>query len=293
MLRRLRKVAVWTALGISLLAAAGAGATLGSFLLSPPSSPGLQDLEIHSWWFSYRDATGTGASPAAASPWIFGAYSICALLAALAGARANAHAERGGSPVALFFSVAFFTLCLEGLRAPAALLFLRGHSISAGVVLTRVVYGGRFAGELALLAAGLHALEMTYRRDIVILGTLVAISLGIAIYVPIDRTAFLSSLLFKLGDEQGVWFAELALAVLIIGSLAAAASIRRSGWVGVLAVSSALLLAGRQILSFSGSPGRLAAGLALLCAGAAAALIALGRQTRTGELEKEPEAESG
>ncbi len=294
MRRSLRKAVAWSALGLGLLAAAGAGACLASLIAFPPPAPGLRELESHPWWFTYRDAPQGGAAAGSAPLWTVGACAACALLAALAGARANAHAERGGSSVALFFSVAFFTLCLEALRGPAALLFAWGHSLSPGVVLTRVVYGGRFAGELALLAAALHAMEINYRKNVVYLGILLLVALAIAFYIPIDRTAFLSSLLFKLGDEQGAWFTDLALGVLATAGLAGAAVTRRAGWTAALAVSSALLFAGREILSFSAPAGTLAAGLALLAAGMALALLALGRQTaRVAELPKggEPGAE--
>jgi hypothetical protein len=286
----LARTAAAAALGAALLLAAGAGACLATLLATPHGADPLAELTAHPWWFTYSDPARSAGSEAL---WGIGAAAAWAILAGAAGSGARARAERAGSRVALFFAVAFFAFALEALRGPAAVFYARWHWISGCIVLTRAVYGGRFLAELALLAAGLHALQMRYRRDIVLLGVLLLVALAIAMYIPIDRTSFLASLTYKLGDEQGVWFANLALGILAVGSLAGAAAIRGDRGNYVLAAAAAVLIVGRQLMSFSGSPLRLAAGFVLAAAGMGVSLLVLARARGDDVAEGSPSTGRG
>jgi hypothetical protein len=260
----LRDSAFFTGLCISALLVAGAGASLAYLISLPAAGAELASLPLHPWWFSYRDArTADPAYPLLT----LGVCLAIGILAAVSSLRARSFFPRASSGIALFFTVYLFSLCLECLRGPLALLIANHVSIPVAILGSRIVYGGRFAGELAIVIAGLRALELKYRRNSVLIGGLLLISFAIAATLPIDGTAFLSSLVFKLGDEQSAWFVEIALGVLGAASFAAAGFSRGMGRYQVLAASSVMLFMGRQIVSFSGTPALLAAGIAVQAAG--------------------------
>jgi hypothetical protein len=271
-----RNAIFFPAAALALLIGIGTSALLAVFLTVPSAGQALTSLPDHPWWFVYSDAPraseaqlATATALAIPSPlWSIAAAIAAAALAIPASFRARALVERAYSPIAAFLAVFFLSLCLEGLRVGAAFLVVTGRSIPAAVVLTRAVYGGRFLGILALLAAGLYCMEMKYAKHLLLALGALAVSFAMAASIPIDRTVFVAQLTYKLGDEQGLWFVSLVLAILVLAAGTGAALVRRDRRFLVLAGGSALLLAGREILSFSTRPALLACGLALLTGGA-------------------------
>jgi presenilin-like A22 family membrane protease len=144
--------------------------------------------------------------------------------------------------------------------------------ITAAVVLTRIIYGARFAGLLGLLFAGLYCIDFKYRRYGVLTAVIFLVSFAMAAYIPVDRTEFLMQLTLKLGDEQGVWFVSLIIGVLALGTAAVAATAKKNGKYLWLAAGLALLLVSRELLFFGVNPVLLAAGLAALAGGTALCL---------------------
>jgi len=163
-----------------------------------------------------------------------------------------------------------FSLGLECLRAGGALLFAESGSIALSVLLTRVVYWGRFVGLFGLLLAGLYSLELKYTRFMVVGGVVMLVSFAMAAYIPVDRTVFLAQLTWRLGDEQSVWFLNVALEALAILTCVAAAVMRRQAGLLRFAIAVALFVATREIQFFAVQPVPVAAGLA---AQAAAAIL--------------------
>ncbi len=272
----LKNAAFFSALAVALLIAAAAGCAFAFFLATPGSMENLVWLTSHTWWFLYGAQNGNPL-------WTLGAVTLIAPLAFIFALRARALFGRDPSPLAMFFMVYLFTLCLEGLRGSSAFLFATDRSVAAVAVLTRAVYGGRFTGHLALLAAGLYALELKYPKALIFLSVIFVTSLAIASYLPMDGTVFLSPFMYKLGDEWGVWFAENCLGILAAASMAGAALSKGKKEYYVLAGASLVVFAGRQIVSFSGPPVLLAAGLMLLLAGITTFLGVLGKIHRGTE----------
>jgi hypothetical protein len=256
----LKNAAFFSALAVSLMISAAAGCAFAFFLGTPDSSEALLSLTSHPWWFIYG---GQNGGPL----WTLGAVMLVAPLASIFVLRARALFGRDPSPIAMFFIFYLFTLCLEGLRGASAFLFATDRSVTATAALTRTVYGGRFAGHFALLAAGLYALELKYPKTLVLTSVIIVTSLAIASNLPMDETVFLSPFMYKLGDEWGLWFAENCLGILAAASLAGAAFSKGKKKYYALAGASLAVFLGRQIVSFSGPPGLLAAGLILLIAG--------------------------
>jgi hypothetical protein len=270
-----RNTAFFPAAALALLVGIGASALLAVFLTVPSAGQSLSSLPDHPWWFVYAEARGASAGQRAGvaplqspSPlWSAAAAIAATALAIPACFRARALVGRASSPIATFLILFFLTLCIEGLRVAAAFLVVTGRSIPAAVVLTRAVYGGRFLGILALLAAGLYCMEMKYAKHLLLALGALAVSFAMAASIPIDMTVFVAQLTYKLGDEQGLWFVSLVLGILVLAAGAGAALVRRDPRFLVLAGGSALLLAGRETLFFSTRPVLLALGLTLLAGG--------------------------
>jgi hypothetical protein len=232
----------------------------------------LGSLTENPWWFDYQEP---GAATSLAALWRLAAAAAAAAVGILAATRAFALFNKSASPLLPFLMLFFFSLSLEGLRAGMAILYAADGSIGAGIFITRVMYWGRFVGLLALLASGLYCVDMKYRRFGVLAGALFLVSFAMAAYIPIDRTVFLAQMSWKLGDEQGVWFVNLTIGLLVLLTSAGGAITRRDRRFLWLAVGMALLLTSREILFFATSPIVLAGGLACLAGGSVVCLRVL------------------
>lgn len=250
-------VAVTSASVILLMLAFGAALGIVVLAMTPPDMDALRELPRNTWWFLYQDAPG---SPTAA--WRIGAAVIASLVSFVAVQRAHVDYRRVRSPVIPFVMMFLLSLGLECLRAGTALLFAADGSISLSVLLTRVIYWGRFVGLFGLLLAGLYGLELKYTRFMVLAGLAMLVSFAMAAYIPVDRTMFLAQLTWKLGDEQSVWFLTVALEALAIATCVAAAVTRKTVGGVRLAIAVALCVATREIQFFAVQPAPAAAGLA-------------------------------
>ncbi len=249
---------------ITVLFIAGAALALALFLSVPRAAVPLLPLPDNTWWFIYHDQP-EGGSPGAL--WRIGAAMAAACIAAAAAFRALALIGRNGSMLFPALMLFLFSLGPECLRAGTAYLYATDGSISAVVVLTRMIYWARFTGLLGLLLTGLYCIDFKYKRYGVLTAVIFLVSFAMAAYIPVDRTVFLMQLTWKLGDEQGVWFMSLIIGVLALCTASAAALMKRNGKYLWLAAGLALLLASRELLFFGSKPTILAAGLVALTAG--------------------------
>jgi hypothetical protein len=257
-------VAFFAAAAVTVLLIAGASFGLALLVATPGTAEPLRSLPDNPWWFMYREAPKAGSL---GSLWRIGAAIASACVALVAAFRSRALFRKSASPVLPFLILFLFSLGMECLRAGTGVLYALDRSISAGVLLTRLVYWARFVGLLALLLAGLFCIEMRYRRYIVLSGVVFLVSFAMAAYIPVDRTVFLAQLTWKLGDEQGVWFVNLVIGFLAVAASAGAALSKRDTRYLVLAGGFTLLLLSRELLFFSVAPMLLAGGLASLAAG--------------------------
>jgi len=252
-----------SALLVLLVVAAAAGFV--ALLVMPGLLDRLRALPDNRWWLLYREPQ-PGSAPLAL--WRIGAAAAAALISLAATFRMRAIYRRESSPVLPFIMVFFFALGLECLRAGAAVLFATDAPISISILFTRAIYWGRFAGMLSLLAASLYCMELKYRTFSRIAMGVPLVSFAMAAYIPLDRTLFLVQLTWKLGDEQSVWFVNLAIGALTILTATAAALTRRSPRFVRLAIAIAILVSSRELVSFAVQPGPMAAGLITQAAGA-------------------------
>jgi len=265
-------VAFSAASALLLLLVAGAVLGIAALLAMPVLLDRLRGLQENAWWFLYRDP-GTGAAPPAL--WRIGAAAAATLVSLAATLRARAISRRESSPVIPFLMMFFFSLGLECLRAGTAVLFATDGPVSFSILLTRVIYWGRFVGVLGLLIAGLYCANLKYRRFFLLAGVVLLVSFAMAAYIPMDRTVFLAQLTWKLGDEQSVWFVNLAIGLLAMFTGAAAGLARRGPRFVRLAIGLVLLVASREFMFFALQPAPLATGLIMQAAGAVLSLRAL------------------
>jgi len=262
------------AAAVTVIFAAAAALSLALIASTPSLGSALGSLPANPWWFSYLDPGPRDSG----QPVVVIAATLAAAAVGLAAAfRAWAAYRRGHAPVLPYLVLFLFTLGLECLRAPLALLVASDRSLPAAIVLTRAVYGGRFVGLLALLVAGLSCIDLKYRNTCVLGGAALLVSFAVASTIPIDRTVFLAELLWKLGDEQGVWFANLVISLLVLGAVVGGGFLKRNRRYFALAAGFLCLLAAREILFFGVSPARLAAGVIVLAVGIIVSLRWLSR----------------
>jgi hypothetical protein len=268
-----RLAAAYTA-GAAVAAAFAAlgGAALAILLTDARIAAALDGLVDHPWWMVYRGPAGD-----AASAWAVGSVTAAALWTAGCLLVARRLAARTPALPALAAGLLLLTIAFECLRGAAALLVADDRSIAAALFLSRTVCWARFTGLLALLLVALHALGLPEQRPVVLVPVALVAALAMAASVPIDRTTFLAQLVFRLGDEQGVWFVNLVIGALVPLSIAAGKLVRREARLGRLAIASVLLLAARELLFFGLHPVRLGLGLALLAAGSVLLLDAIRR----------------
>jgi len=260
------------AVAVAGIVTLGAAASIPFLAGRPEGFSLLRTLPSNTWWFQYADAAPTVSL---AAVWRITGAVLAAAFGVAASVRAWSLYRKGGSPLLPFLIAFLLSLSLEGLRAGCALLFAEDGSIAASLFLTRVIYWGRFVGLLSLLIAGLYSVELKYRRINFLVGVVLLVSFAMAAYIPVDRTTFLAQLTWKLGDEQGVWFVNLVLGVLVLATTALAALTRRDMRFLWLAAGAALFLAARELLFFALSHWALLGGLACLGGGAVVCLRTL------------------
>lgn len=267
-------VLFFIAAAMTTVVAGAAALSLALISSTPPLAGALGSLPGNPWWFRYLDPGPRDSLQPAA---VIAATLAAAAVGLAAAFRTWAAYRRTRAPVLPYFLLFLFSLGLECLRAPLALLVAGDRSLPAAIILTRAVYGGRFLGLLALLITGLQCIDLRYRNTWALGGAALLVSFAVASSLPIDRTVFLAELLWKLGDEQGVWFVNLVISLLVLGAVVGGALLKRNRRYFVLAAGFLCLLAAREILFFGVHPARLAAGIVVLAAGIIVSLGSLSR----------------
>ncbi|MDP3178840.1 MAG: hypothetical protein Q8M76_13120 [Spirochaetaceae bacterium] len=160
-------------------------------------------------------------------------------------------------------SVGFEIIRLIVFRAAAM-----GGSVYAQALLTRILLFARYAGYLSLFASGLFAAGFRSEKLGTIGAVILAVSLGLASAMPINTGAFAPTLDLRPGyAAMNMAFYAIASVVTVANFLFAARSTGESSYRSV-AMGAALFLIGHGIVISQWNPAWLAAGFALLAAGA-------------------------
>ncbi len=169
-----------------------------------------------------------------------------------------------------FLSLFLFSLLPETLRLASFNLQLWHASPLIGVILSRVVFGSRMFGLLALLFGSLYALDFQYQKYEMVVLAMVLVSFLLTFSLPFDPQLLLTNGMFKLNDEQGVFILYVSVAALLVVNNVISVVRGRTWWIlaGVCA-----MLAAREMMVFALSPLPLVGGGILFAGGAAAAYL--------------------
>ncbi|MBN1697164.1 MAG: hypothetical protein JW881_06600 [Spirochaetales bacterium] len=161
--------------------------------------------------------------------------------------------KRIASAEVFFFSLFICSLSIESLRLLSLFFHLVWNFNLTGLITSRIVYFGRFFGLLCFFFSSLYSIEVKYQKYGNLLGGAVILSIIIAYIVPFDTSEFLSTFLYKLGDESGVCMIYSGLSIIIVINFIVATIIRQKRFLGIV-VASLLILAGYTALLFISGP---------------------------------------
>ncbi|MBN2353627.1 MAG: hypothetical protein JXD23_13730 [Spirochaetales bacterium] len=167
-----------------------------------------------------------------------------------------------------FLSLFLFSLLPETLRLAIFNLQLWHASPLIGVILSRIVFGSRMFGLLSLLFGSLYALDFQYQKYGIVVAAMILVSFLLTFSLPFDPQLLLTSGMFKLNDELGVFILYVSLAALLIVNNIISVARGRAflTFAGILA-----MLLAREMTIFALSPLPLVGGGVLFAGGAAAA----------------------
>ena len=253
------------AIAVTLILIMIACASFAFLLVRPALAGALSILPSNPWWLIDRDPGPKDVM----QPLVVIATTLLGALVGLSFAlRSHRLYRRIRTPALPYLLLFFLSVGIECLRGATGVLFAADSTVRVAITMTRVVYWGRFVGLFALLLSSLYCIELKYRHVYVLGGGSLLVALAIAASIPVDRTTFLVQLTWKLADEQGVWFVEMVIVVLVIVTALGASALKKDRRFLLLAGGFALLLAGRELVFFMVDPLPLALGIGALVAGA-------------------------
>lgn len=244
-----------------LLLAVGIGTTVWA-LNSGGELSAFLEHPLQVWWSAQRDAKPQDLL------WVLGALLLVPAGGIVGGALFLVSFRKTAAPEIFLFTVMLLSLAFDAAR-PAYLL-LDSYDVPwyFGVVLSRVVYFGRFFGLFCAFGASLFAVGTQYQRLGTILMVAFVLSFSLAYAVQIDSLGFMATLQYRLADGKGIAVLFVALQALAVVNFVAGSYIRGTSDYVFLAIGIALASVGRELTFFPAGPVHVLGGTALLLAGA-------------------------
>lgn len=194
---------------------------------------------------------------------------VLAIAAAGGGLLLRRYFLKTSAPEIFFFIVFILSLCFDSLKAVHVLLLVHDVPSYYGVIVTRAVYFGHFAGMFCLLAASLYAVGVQYQKHATALGIAALVAFAVAYIVPVDSLVLYPTLVYRVGNESTIQIILLILSVLIVSSYGTAVLKETTNERAVTALAICLAVIGRELLFVSEGPIGIGMGLALVLAGGA------------------------
>ncbi len=227
------------------------------FLISSVRGERIDFLESQQFWFMY-----------VITPYGSAASIVGMAAAAAAGLIAfilfRALFRNTGQGELFFFSLFLFSLLIETLRLAVFNVQRLGASPLPGIILSRMVFGGRIFGLLALLFGSLYALDFLYQKFEIIVAAMTLTAFLIALSLPFEPQLLLTNGLFRLSDEQGLFILCVSLTGLIV--INNAITVFRGRVPSILA-GIAFMVAAREMLLFALAPPALIVGAVFFAGG--------------------------
>lgn len=238
-------------LGIGVALAVVGAAAGGVIIVLLLGNTGINFYESHPFWFTY-DIMPFGEA----------VNAVGALLLFILGAGAfyffRGFFKRIGQAEVFFFSLFIFSFVPEALRFLILALQMLAVPPLAGIILSRVIYGCRVFGLVCIFFGSLYALDFQYQKFEIIVAVALGFAFLLTFAIPFDSQLLLTSGLYKLSDEQGLFLIHYGLILLLTVNYAISAFRGRTWWVPLGVI---LLLGARELLSFTLSPLTLTAGI--------------------------------
>lgn len=219
-------------------------------------------VKRHPTWFSNNQNTSTIRSLF----WCLGGIFVLDLLVITSFGIRKLYRQTHSLEI-FFFTLFLYSLCFESFRAGTVISLLLNTPIYVGVVFSRIVYFGRFFGLLSILFSSLYTVPMRYPNYTVLLLINILVSFSFAASIPIDSTIFLTTVLYKLGEENGMLFVTYSLGILSILTYLCSSVLHGNARFIVTATAVFMLFAGKEILSNMVEPYLVVTGLLLIFLG--------------------------
>lgn len=152
-----------------------------------------------------------------------------------------------------FFTLFLFFVSFENFRILVFYLNLLKNPVVINLIISRVLYFGRFGCLLSLLFSSLFAVELKFHKIGVIVWIITGLSFLLAYIVPLDGTVYLAQMVYRLNDEKGVFILVMLIYVFILLNWIVAYIMKNNRYFLVL-LSSVLFLLGREFMLFTISP---------------------------------------
>lgn len=153
-----------------------------------------------------------------------------------------------------FFIIFLVTMTFDSMKAGFALLAVQNVSPFYGVLLTRMIYFGRFLGTLVILAAGLFAHGAEYQRMEIYLGAAFLLSVSLSTAMPVDFTVFDGNLLYAVGNSRELGIVSVLFLAFGVFNFLLYAIQNRSTDYALIGLGLALAVVGREMLFFMQGP---------------------------------------
>lgn len=189
---------------------------------------------------------------------------FCASFSILGGFFLRVYFKKTTSVEIFFFSFFILSLSFESLRVLQIVLHYQNTSILFGILVTRLIFFGRFFGLLCLFFSGLFTTWLEFQRVGIVLSISFLIPLLLSLVIPVG-TDIQPDLLYSLGNRWDLRIFEVAVEFFSVMNFFIAASIIRARDYAWMGAGILLLLIGREMtLTFMGIPALLIGTASLL-----------------------------
>lgn len=236
---------------VSVLTAYARGVTMSGLVIEG----------VQYWWMTNREY------PAGSGLWVPWALIGVTGVSVAAGYLLRQSFRKTVSYEIFFFIIFLLSISTDGVRVGQLLFAVWKIPPYFGMVLTRLNYLGNFMGLFALFASSLYAMNIQYQKLGTILGLAVFVAFVLSASLPVDSSELYRSLLYKVGFEKGLLIVVIGFELFTLLDYLHAAIVRGSSEYFLIPVAVFMVIAGRELLFFLGSPATTAVGGALLIGG--------------------------
>ena len=213
------------------------------------------------WWLHYDRVQADGIA------WVLPAIFGVTLFSTIAGYLLRRFFRKTVSFEMFFFTIFILSLSLDAVRSAEILLVMFDLPPYFGIFLSRIVHFGHFFGLFCIFTSSLYAMNIQYQKLGTVLGIAFLLAFTLSAALPFDSTELLLNLTYRVGYEKGMLMVFVGFELFTLLNILWAAFMKSSRDYAFILVSLLLVIAGRELLFFLGSPLTAIAGGILLISG--------------------------